>query len=146
MEKLTIGSKVITSQLKLASGHTHNLGAGPTWTLLVFYPGDFTPVCTKQWCDYRDHVSQFKGQDITVLGVTSGPVQRHADFAGAYQLPFEFVDDSSGTLAEQFGMKSRFGFVKRGIALIDPLGILRYCKSRTLPLWYPSVSEILKMV
>ena len=37
--------------------------------LLVFYPGDDTPVCTRQLCDYRDGIEAFEGLGVEVVGI-----------------------------------------------------------------------------
>jgi thioredoxin-dependent peroxiredoxin len=145
IEPAKLNQKVDILSLPLPSDAKHLLNNGKTWTLLVFYPGDFTPVCTKQWCHYRDESVCLGTLPIKVFGVSSGAQAQHQDFADSYKLPFEFIDDESGEIVKAFGMKSTFGFVKRGLALLDPQGVLKYCKSRTLPLGFPSVEEITKI-
>jgi peroxiredoxin len=49
--------------------------------LLVFYPGDDTPVCTKQLCDYRDHLSLFGDLGVDVLAVNPQSLESHERFA-----------------------------------------------------------------
>ena len=48
--------------------------------LLVFYPGDGTPVCTKQLCDYRDGVEAFAGLGVDVVGVSRDDAESHRRF------------------------------------------------------------------
>ncbi|MEY3575768.1 MAG: hypothetical protein RLZZ88_911, partial [Actinomycetota bacterium] len=45
--------------------------------VLVFYPGDNTPVCTKQLCSYNDELSQFSGVSAQVLGISTQDVASH---------------------------------------------------------------------
>ena len=42
--------------------------------LLVFYPGDDTPVCTAQLCDYRDGIESFDGLGVSVVGISGDDV------------------------------------------------------------------------
>ena len=45
--------------------------------LLVFYPGDNTPVCTRQLCDYRDGIEAFEGLGVRVVGISNDSVESH---------------------------------------------------------------------
>ena len=49
--------------------------------LLVFYPGDDTPVCTKQLCDYRDNLSVFSDLGVDVLAINPQSLRSHEKFA-----------------------------------------------------------------
>lgn len=137
-KRAVVGARVPVLEFKLSDGSNHDLKG--RWTVIVFYPGDFTPVCSSQWCHYRDHWAGFS--DATLVGVTAGESRRHEDFKDSLGLPFCFVEDGDGAIAELFGMKSTLGFVKRGIAIVDPDGILRYCKGSSIGLTYPSVDVI----
>lgn len=139
----TLNASVEPDVITLIDGTQYIVDNGEQWTLLVFYPGDFTLVCTRQWCAYRDEASTFEDHAITLIGVTAGPSVRHSEFSQSYQLPFKFAQDTDSALAKQFNMMGRFGNIKRGLALIDPQGVLRYIKSNTLPLTYPAVQDII---
>ncbi len=142
-ERMVIGNPIPCEQVALTSGARHVFSG--QCTVLVFYPGDFTPVCTKQWCSYQTEFNS-TNDHFTMLGVTQGEPKRHTQFKEAYGLPFEFVTDEADALIDSFRMKNRFGFVKRAIALIDSDGILRYCKSRTLGFIYPKLDEIRELI
>ena len=61
--------------------------------LLVFYPGDGTPVCTKQLCDYRDNLDVFSELGVQVLAINPESLSSHEKFAGAFDLPFPLLSD-----------------------------------------------------
>jgi peroxiredoxin len=65
-------------------------GDGNSWTLsdqrgktvvLMFYPGDNTPVCTAQLCSVRDHMVGISGDRSEVVGISMDSVESHKDFA-----------------------------------------------------------------
>lgn len=89
--------------------------------LLVFYPGDFTPVCTKQLCNYRDNLDQFFKFGIRVVGISSNSVEDHKRFAARYQFPFPLLSDQDKTVAKLYKCHSflMFGAVSRAVFIID---------------------------
>ena len=63
---------------------------GDSWSLhdyagkivvLLFYPGDDTPVCTKQMCSVRDNWSEYKATGAEVVGISMDSVKSHKSFA-----------------------------------------------------------------
>lgn len=96
--------------------------------LLVFYPKDFTPVCTKQLCDYRDRRSDFGNLGVQVLGISKGTTASHADFAAKYELPFRLLADDKNAVAKAYGCTSAFmlGGVSRACVLVGRDRIIRY--------------------
>ena len=50
------------------------------WVILAFYPGDFTPTCTKQFCNYRDGREQIDDLDAGVVGISPQDVDSHERF------------------------------------------------------------------
>jgi len=81
--------------------------------LLIFYPGDDTPVCTAQLCDYRNNVTQFTQRGITVLGISADSTESHKTFAAKNQLPFTLLSDSSKKTAEAYGALGFLGMAQR---------------------------------
>ncbi len=70
---------------KLSSQHGQKL-------LLVFYPGDNTPVCTRQLCDYRDGIEAFAGLGVRVVGISGDGAESHRKFKAKHDLPFYAAD------------------------------------------------------
>ena len=70
--------------------------------ILYFYPKDFTRVCTKEACEFRDNFSFFKDLDIPVIGVSRDSVETHLRFKEEFNLPFELLADENGKIAELY--------------------------------------------
>ncbi len=102
------------------------IAKGPV--LLVFYPGDFTYVCTKQLCDYRDHLADFKDLGIQVVGISQNPTTQHAKFAEKYAFGFPLLTDAGKTVAQSYGCASVFmlGAISRAIVIVNKHGKVVY--------------------
>lgn len=70
--------------------------------ILYFYPKDFTRVCTKEACSFRDEFSVFQGLNIPVVGISRDSVATHKRFAAQHQLPFPLLADESGKVAKAY--------------------------------------------
>jgi peroxiredoxin len=86
--------------------------------LLVFYPGDDTPVCTAQLCDYRDGVEAFAGLDVEVVGISPDGPESHRAFRDKHDLPFTLLSDLDLEVARKYDCKALIG-MKRGVFLLD---------------------------
>ena len=98
---------------------------GPKHIVLYFYPKDDTPGCTTEACEFRDNIYAFKKLDCQILGVSLDDVDSHKEFAEKYSLPFPLLADTAGTVADAYGVKSKFmgmTVAKRQTFLIDPAG------------------------
>jgi peroxiredoxin Q/BCP len=94
--------------------------------VLAFYPGDFTPGCTRQMCSYRDHFDDFTGVDAVVLGISPQDVDSHERWIEAKSLPFPLLADPDRTVIEAYGVGMPVLGVRRSIFLVDGEGIVRY--------------------
>src|SRR5215216_2839383 len=63
--------------------------------VLLFYPGDFTPVCTKQFCSYADRPEDIDALDATVVGISAQPVERHEEFRAMHSIPMPLLADTN---------------------------------------------------
>src|SRR3982750_4656935 len=90
-------------------------GDGGEWRLsahrgktvvLLFYPGDNTPVCTKQLCSVRDHWSDYQATGAEVVGISTDSVESHDKFSEKYDLPLRLLSDSEGKIRDLYGAKS----------------------------------------
>ena len=73
--------------------------------LLVFYPGDNTPICTRQLCDYRDGMDAFSGLGVEVIGISGDSTDSHSKFKTRHQLPFRLLTDSNLEVAASMTAK-----------------------------------------
>ena len=99
--------------------------------VLYFYPKDSTPGCTKEACDFRDHIQAFTKKNITIIGVSKDSIKRHDNFKAKYELPFTLVSDNDNKVCKTYGTwveKSMYGKkymgIERSTFLIDPDGII----------------------
>ena len=74
--------------------------------VLYFYPGDFTPVCTKETCMFRDAYEELAGGDTEVIGVSVDSDESHRKFAAKYELQFHLVSDPEKKLAKVYDATS----------------------------------------
>jgi len=114
--------------------------------LLVFYPGDFTLVCTKQLCSYRDRFAEFKELNVQVIGVSPDSLEDHLSFKEKNNFPFMLVSDPEKKLfkAYEMTMKLLFNAPGRGVVLLSQNGEMLYRKSELTPLSYQSVDSLVK--
>jgi peroxiredoxin Q/BCP len=77
---------------------------GKKYLVLYFYPGDFTPGCTRQAETFRDNMNQLTDAGIEVIGVSGDNVTTHALFKKAQKLNFTLLADEDGSLAKRFGV------------------------------------------
>jgi len=113
--------------------------------LLVFYPGDNTPVCTKQLCDYRDGVEAFAGLGVKVVGISNDSVESHRKFKAKLQLPFRLLSDHNLDVAVRYGCKGLLG-MKRAVFLLDETGVIRYMHVETVSLFRRTREELLQVI
>jgi peroxiredoxin Q/BCP len=109
--------------------------------VLLFYPGDNTPVCTRQFCSYRDRAEDFAALDATVVGISSQDVDSHEQFAAKHSLTVPLLADVGGEVAKVYGVSSRMG-TRRAVFVIDEDGVVRYRHTHLLGLSYQSVDQL----
>lgn len=113
--------------------------------LLVFYPGDDTPVCTRQLCDYRDGVEQFRDLGVEVVGISADDAESHRRFIERHQLPFTLLSDPDLKVAEQYGCKAIIG-MKRGVFLLDEAQVIRYRHVETVAIFRRRREELIEAI
>lgn len=119
------------------------LDASPV--MLVFYPGDFTPVCTKQLCSYRDRWADFQRFDLSILGISDDPVDKHASFRSAKSLPFPLLSDPTKHTIKRYsgsGLLSG-GRANRANYIIGQDRVVRYAHVETVALTRRKPGELL---
>jgi peroxiredoxin Q/BCP len=113
--------------------------------LLVFYPGDNTPVCTKQLCDYRDGVEAFAGLGVQVVGISDDSAESHRKFRQKHNLPFTLLTDPGLEVAALYDSKGMLG-MKRSVFLIDEAGVVRYLHIESVALFRRKREELLEAI
>lgn len=104
--------------------------------VLVFYPGDSTPTCTRQLCALRDSWEKIQAKGIQVFGVNPFSPASHERFRDKYDFPFPLLVDKDQRVAKLY--KANGLWIKRSVYGIGPDGIIRFAVRGN-----PSVNEIL---
>lgn len=86
--------------------------------LLVFYPRDNTLVCTKQLCNYRDHLSLFDELDVQIVAINDDPLEVHRAFATKYEFPFPLASDVDRKVCHAYGALLELFKARRALVLI----------------------------
>ncbi|MGK7390736.1 MAG: peroxiredoxin [Candidatus Cyclobacteriaceae bacterium M2_1C_046] len=73
--------------------------------ILYFYPKDFTKVCTKEACEFRDQFETFKDLDIMIYGISTDDIETHQRFRKQHQLPFHLLADPKGEVSRLYKAK-----------------------------------------
>lgn len=110
--------------------------------VLVFYPGDDTPVCTKQLNSYNDGLEQFEGLDAQVIGISAQDVASHQRFAGRHGLRIPLLADTDKAVAALYGTLGPLGFPRRSVFIVDRDGIIRYAHRAMAGLTFRPVDEL----
>lgn len=131
-------------------------GGGNDWKLsnqrgkivvLLFYPGDNTPVCTKQLCSVRDNWEDYQKTGAEVVGISTDTSESHKGFAEKYDLPLTLLSDEKGEVSGKYAMKSWLpGRAARGVVVIDKNGVVRHHQVQSLSLFRPKDDEVLEAI
>jgi len=102
-------------------------------TVLAFYPGAFTGVCTKEFCTFRDSLAAFGSLNAQVVGISVDSPYANKSFAEQNRLSFPLLSDFSretikkyGGLNEDFAGVKGYTAAKRAVFLLDAKGIVHY--------------------
>jgi thioredoxin-dependent peroxiredoxin len=110
--------------------------------VLLFYPGDDTPVCTRQFCSYRDRADDFAELDATVVGISSQSLDSHRSFSVRNGLNVPLLADEGGTVAKSYGASRRPLGTKRAVVIVDEEGVIRHRHDHALGLDFQTVDEL----
>ncbi|MGA8363741.1 MAG: peroxiredoxin [Solirubrobacteraceae bacterium] len=110
--------------------------------VLLFYPGDETMVCTKQFCSYRDRADEFAALNATVVGISSQDLESHEGFAGKHSLNVPLLADVDKAVARAYSAYSARLGTKRAAVVIDEQGVVRHRHDHLLGLDYQSVDDL----
>jgi thioredoxin-dependent peroxiredoxin len=110
--------------------------------VLLFYPGDNTAVCTKQFCSYRDNAEAFGALDATVIGISAQSVASHRDFSDKHGLTVPLLADESGEVAASYGARAPVVGTKRAVIIVDEDGIVRHRHDHLFGLDFQTVADL----
>jgi peroxiredoxin Q/BCP len=140
--KLKVGDPAPDFELPGTGGKSYSLADYRGRKLvLAFYPGDFTAVCTKQFCSYRDQGERLDGLGAEVLGISPQSVESHERFVEEKRLNVPLLADEDKDVARAYGVLAG-PLVRRAIFVIDEEGIVRHRKVSLAGLTYESVDDL----
>jgi peroxiredoxin Q/BCP len=125
---LRLGQKAPDFDVVASSGKRVRLAdfAGKKNLVLYFYPGDFTPVCTKETCGFNALFDELAGEDTEVVGVSVDSDDSHRKFSEKYGLKFDLVSDGEKELARTYEatsfLRDLLGKASRITYVIDKKG------------------------
>ena len=103
------------------------------WSVLVFYPADFTFVCPTELGDLADHYDTFKSLGVEIYGVSTDSHFAHKAWHDSSdtiaKVSYPLVGDPSGRLARNFDvMIEEEGMALRGTFVVNPEGQIKLCE------------------
>ena len=98
-------------------GHRH--------VVLVFYPLDFSPVCSMQLPEYSGRQDDFGDAGAIVLGINRDSTHTHKAWAAEYGIEVPLLADMNLNVARSYGVEER-GVSQRAVFLIDKEGVVRF--------------------
>jgi peroxiredoxin Q/BCP len=110
--------------------------------VLLFYPGDDTPVCTKQFCSYRDNAEAFGALGATAVGISGKGIDSKQEFADKHGLTVPLLADPDHAVSKSYDCWSKLRGTRRSVVIVDEQGTVRHRHDHTLGLDFQTVGEI----
>lgn len=122
-------------------------------TVLAFFPGAFTGVCTKEMCTFRDSIARFNDLSANVIGICVDAPATVKAFANANNLQFPILSDYSRSVIKQYdvvhdGFAGLPGYqaAYRSVFVLDKDGTVRYTWITKDPGVEPDYEEMAKAI
>jgi thioredoxin-dependent peroxiredoxin len=110
--------------------------------VLLFYPGDETAVCTRQFCSYRDRRDELAALDAVVVGISRQDVDSHRAFTEHHGLTVPLLADVDGEVARAYGVAAPVVGTRRSTFVVDDEGVVRHRKVHALGLHFEDVDDL----
>ena len=142
MAKLNVGDRAPDFELPGTGDKTYRLADyRGRKVILAFYPGDFTAVCTKQFCSYRDEGERLDELGADVLGISPQSVDSHERFSEEKRLNVPLLADEDKEVARAYGVLAG-SMVRRAIFILDEEGVVRHRKVTLVGLSFETVDDL----
>lgn len=133
---IEVGADAPDFVLKTSKGEDFRLSdvQGLLRVMLIFYPKDFTPVCTDQLIQVRKNITHLRRAGIEPVGVNSDDAESHEKFRDAHGLNFELLVDENGEVASRYGaVKPEGEGILRSVVVVGRNGKIIYSKEGKPP-------------
>jgi thioredoxin-dependent peroxiredoxin len=110
--------------------------------VLLFYPGDNTPVCTRQFCSYRDDAGALAQLDATIVGISDQSLESHQSFTTKHGLTVPLLADPGSEVAKRYGAWMGVRGTKRAVMIVDEQGRVAHRHEHTLGLDFHNAAEL----
>jgi len=110
--------------------------------LLVFYPKDNTPVCTKQLVDYSLNQEELKKFGIKIVGINIDPVESHRSFCANNKIDYPVLSDPEKKVSKYFDAINLLNQNKRKLVLIGKDKKVKFERS-SLPMFFVDTRQLL---
>lgn len=142
MAKIEVGDRAPEFELPGTGDKTYRLSDyRGRKVILAFYPGDFTPTCTKQFCSYRDQGERLDSLGAEVLGISPQSVGSHERFAEEKRLNVPLLADEDKEVARSYGIVVG-PLVRRSTFIVDEEGVVRHRNVTLVGRSYDSVEDL----
>ncbi len=123
------------------------------WLIMLFYPLDFTGVCSTDLTHFSGRFDEFRSTNTEVLGVSTDSAHSHRAWLrmpkeqnGIGEIKFPIASDAGGKLSRQYNILIEEANISlRGLFIIDPEGVLQHASVNT-PAIGRSVDETLRVL
>ena len=152
MSRLKIGEKapdfnLIDTELNWRSLNDF-LGKGRP-VVILFFPGAFTSVCTKELCTFRDRMAELEKANAEVVAISVDSPFSLKEFKNKYNLNFTLLSDFNKEAIEKYdvvledllGLKK---LAKRAVFILDNQGVIRYKWVSDDPRVEPDYEEVIR--
>jgi peroxiredoxin Q/BCP len=115
--------------------------------VVVFYPGDNTPVCTEQLTSYTEDIHRFTDVGAQVLAISPQSVESHAEFSceqGGFAFPL--LADEDRKVGDAYGIIGPLGFYRRSVFVVDGEGVVVYVHRAVAGLTFKPTDELIAAV
>ena len=108
--------------------------------ILAFYPGDDTPVCTRQLCSYQSSLGDLSAAGATLWGISRQGLDSHRRFAAKHGLAFPLLADVDGAVHRAYGLSGVLH--RRAVFVVGPDGGLGWTWSSATSLRFVPAAEV----
>jgi peroxiredoxin Q/BCP len=114
--------------------------------VLAFYPGDFTPGCTRQMCSYRDNYSELEATGAALLGISPQDVDSHERWAEKKDFHFPLLADVDKNVIEAYGVGAPIIGVRRSVFVVDETGMVEFADRKLIGATFVPVDKLVPIL